>query len=98
MAKEPLKLCSICKKPSRGKCCSRSALYGRRWRNAKARIFAEEPLCRDCKLLHNRIRLAEEMHHSIKHYGKAEIFWKDPKSNWVPLCKECHQARTLNNE
>ncbi|HFN4071356.1 TPA: HNH endonuclease signature motif containing protein [Pseudomonas aeruginosa] len=65
--------------------------YGYRWQQARARFLAKDPLCRSCSEA-GRVVEATEVDHIIAHRGDQALFWDE--SNWQPLCKPCHSAKT----
>ncbi|ENZ1760041.1 TPA: HNH endonuclease signature motif containing protein [Pseudomonas aeruginosa] len=65
--------------------------YGYRWQQARARFLAKHPLCRSCSEAGDVVE-ATEVDHIIAHRGDQALFWDE--SNWQPLCKPCHSAKT----
>ncbi|MFY8385442.1 HNH endonuclease signature motif containing protein [Pseudomonas aeruginosa] len=65
--------------------------YGYRWQQARARFLAKHPLCRSCSEAGDVVE-ATEVDHIIAHRGDQALFWDE--SNWQPLCKRCHSAKT----
>jgi 5-methylcytosine-specific restriction protein A len=39
---------------------------------------------------------ANEVDHIIPHKGNQDLFWRE--SNWQPLCKTCHSAKTRSEQ
>ena len=66
-------------------------LYGRRWQAARLRYLQSNPLCVECK---PRTQAATVVDHIKDHKGNAQLFWDT--SNWQPLCKQCHDHKTGN--
>ncbi|WP_413771322.1 HNH endonuclease signature motif containing protein [Pseudomonas aeruginosa] len=48
-------------------------------------------MCRSCSEA-GRVVEATEVDHIIAHRGDQALFWDE--SNWQPLCKPCHSAKT----
>ena len=65
--------------------------YGQRWRRARARFLAAHPLCVQCRR-EGRITAATVVDHKAPHRGDPALFWDE--SNWQPMCKQCHDAKT----
>lgn len=59
--------------------------YGRRWQALRARILRAEPLCRTCGA-----PATDVDHITPRHLGGTD----DP-TNLAPLCRTCHQQKTL---
>lgn len=69
--------------------------YTRQWRLASKRFLKCNPLCRQCTL-EGRTKLAECVDHIKPHRGNQDLFWRT--TNWQPLCKRCHDAKTQRGE
>lgn len=69
--------------------------YDDRWRRARYAFLSEQPLCRACEST-GRVTAAKVVDHIIPHKGDRELFWK--RSNWQPLCKPCHDAKTARED
>lgn len=61
-----------------------------RWRKLRAKIFKQEPYCRECKKV-GIIRSPKELDHIIA-ISKGGPHWDE--SNLQPLCTECHREKT----
>lgn len=65
-------------------------LRGRGLQERNRRILSKEPLCRICKSK-NLVAAAEEIDHVIPlHKGGL-----DHESNLQPLCRKCHDEKTI---
>lgn len=69
--------------------------YGSAWQRARARFLREQPLCVACGERHV-ISAATEVDHIVPHRGDMSLFWQE--SNWQPLCKSCHSAKTARED
>lgn len=69
--------------------------YGRRWRDLREAILADNPLCYLCLETSNQPVEATVVDHVVRHCGDPELFWDT--TNLIPLCKSCHDstAQTL---
>ena len=63
--------------------------YGRTWRELRATVLAEEPLCRHC-LACGEVKPAVDVDH-ITPKSKGGT---DHRSNLQPLCHSCHSTKT----
>lgn len=70
-------------------------LYGRRWRQARARYLARHPLCAYCEQ-QGRLRVATVVDHIRPHRGDLTLFWDE--SNWQALCATHHNATKQSEE
>lgn len=61
--------------------------YGAKWQKARAAYLRRHPICKQCPAL------ATEVDHITPHCGNMQLFWDS--SNWQPLCKSCHSAKTM---
>lgn len=52
----------------------------------------EHPLCVEC-LRHGKATPATDVDHIVPHKGNKRLFWD--RSNWQPLCHECHSRKTV---
>ena len=77
----------------RGSAASRG--YNSRWRAARKRFLKANPLCAYC-LLQNRMIEAVVVDHIEPHRGDPTLFWNE--SNWQPLCKKCHDTKTMTTD
>lgn len=66
--------------------------YNSRWRKARAMYLAEYPLCAECEK-RGKLTGATVVDHIIPHKGNPRLFWDE--SNWQPLCKQCHDRKTV---
>jgi 5-methylcytosine-specific restriction enzyme A len=69
--------------------------YTKRWAAAAKRFLHENPLCSACRKA-GRVTQATEVDHIVPHRGDLELFWEP--TNWAPLCKPCHSAKTLSEQ
>ena len=65
--------------------------YSNRWLKARATYLRSHPLCLACQS-GGVVKPATEVDHIIPHKGDQTLFWNS--SNWQPLCKPCHSAKT----
>jgi len=69
--------------------------YGSRWQKARAGFLRAHPLCAE----HQRkgfVEIATVVDHIVPHKGDMAMFWD--ASNWQPLCKQCHDAKTARED
>jgi 5-methylcytosine-specific restriction enzyme A len=66
--------------------------YGSKWRAARKEFLRQNPLCAKCCAL-GILRAATVVDHVIPHKGDSKLFWL--QSNWQPLCKRCHDRKTV---
>jgi 5-methylcytosine-specific restriction protein A len=69
--------------------------YDRRWQRYRVGWLARHPLCEDC-LTRGIVRLANEVHHKVKHRGNPELLYDE--NNLMSLCTSCHSRRTARGE
>ena len=69
--------------------------YGYDWQQFRARILADNPLCVDCEDA-GKVTPAKELHHKQKIKDRPEL--RLDVDNVMPLCKECHDARSARGE
>jgi 5-methylcytosine-specific restriction protein A len=71
--------------------------YDARWQKARAAFlaFPENALCRLCQA-HGRIVAATVVDHITPHRGDLRLFWNP--TNWQPLCKRCHNAKSAQEQ
>lgn len=70
-----------------------AALYGARWRKARAIYLRQFPLCNGIQCIENgRLTPATVVDHIKPHKGDELLFWQ--RANWQPLCKPCHDTKT----
>lgn len=67
----------------------RNALYGRRWKSARAVFLRANPLCVECTRRGLTV-LAAVVDHVTPHRGDMSLFWDS--NNWQSLCKTCHSS------
>ena len=72
-----------------------SRLYDRRWREARIRYLAENPLCVKC-LAKGRTEASNQVDHIIRHKGDSRLFWD--RKNWQALCDACHSRKTATED
>lgn len=61
-------------------------LYGAAWQRERMAFLAANPWCIVCG------RPANTVDHKTSHRGDAVLFWD--MSNWQPICKRDHDAKT----
>jgi len=64
--------------------------YGSRWQSARTGFLNHNPDCTQCG------STATVVDHIVPHKGDNDLFWD--RSNWQPLCKRCHDAKTARND
>ncbi|MGL4873279.1 MAG: HNH endonuclease [Clostridium sp.] len=69
--------------------------YDRRWRKERKVFLQARPFCIRC-LKENKLVQAEVVDHIKPHRGDETLFWD--KSNWQPLCKSCHDKKTMTED
>ncbi|WP_016738784.1 HNH endonuclease [Bacillus sp. FJAT-27238] len=65
--------------------------YDARWRKARARFLASNPLCRHC-FEQGKVIAATVVDHITPHRGDMVLFWDE--KNWQGLCGTCHSRKT----
>ena len=73
--------------------------YDRRWQKARLTYLRRNPLCADPFKTHERqgmIVAAVLVDHIQPHKGDMTLFWR--VDNWQPLCKECHDRKTAQED
>jgi 5-methylcytosine-specific restriction protein A len=65
--------------------------YDARWRVARRRFLALNPLCVACAAAGRRIP-ANVVDHIRPHRGDMAAFWNS--ENWQALCSTCHHVKT----
>ena len=58
-------------------------------------FLAAHPLCALCQR-DGRVMPAAVVDHITPHRGDQTLFWDE--SNWQPLCKRCHDAKTARED
>ena len=66
--------------------------YGSKWQTARKAYLIQHPLCKKC-LSNTSVVAATVVDHIIPHRGDMQLFWDS--GNWQPLCKTCHDHKTL---
>ena len=69
--------------------------YTWRWRKASKAFLAANPSCVECLQQHIATP-ATVVDHIVPHRGDDELFWQE--SNWQPLCKPHHDAKTRSGQ
>ncbi len=69
--------------------------YNHRWQKARATYLGRNQLCAAC-MKEGRPTLATVVDHIVPHRGDVNLFWDT--SNWQPLCKTCHDAKTRQGQ
>lgn len=62
-----------------------------RWRELRAWVLGEEPLCRTCKAA-NTLTPTTDVDHVTPHRGDPALFWD--RRNLQGLCHPCHSRKT----
>ena len=62
-----------------------------RYQKARRTFLARNPLCAQHRRKGQTV-LAEELDHIVPVHKAPERFWD--RTNWQPLCKPCHDAKT----
>ncbi len=65
--------------------------YDARWRRARKAFLERHPLCAECQR-EGKLTPATVVDHIVPHRGDQRLFWD--KTNWQPLCKDCHDKKT----
>lgn len=65
--------------------------YGWRWQQERQRFLETRPLCAECRRQGRTVE-ATVVDHIVPHKGDKQLFWS--QSNWQPLCRRCHDAKT----
>lgn len=69
--------------------------YGSRWQKQSQLYLKSHPLCASC-MKAGRYTKATVVDHIVPHRGSQDLFWD--QSNWQPLCKPCHDRKTLTED
>ena len=69
--------------------------YNRRWQTARKSYLEAHPLCVQCAKQGKYVR-ATVVDHIVPHRGDQKLFWD--QNNWQPLCKSCHDKKTLTED
>ena len=65
--------------------------YDARWRRERKDFLERNPLCAECRRA-GKLTPATVVDHIVPHRGDQRLFWD--KTNWQPLCKDCHDKKT----
>ena len=65
--------------------------YDGRWKSARRAYLQRNPLCAECRRA-DKLTPATVVDHIVPHRGDMRLFWD--KTNWQPLCKDCHDRKT----
>lgn len=66
--------------------------YNRAWQKASKSYLLHNPFCVRCLEAGTHSK-SEVVDHIKPHKGNQQLFWD--KSNWQPLCKRCHDKKTV---
>lgn len=69
--------------------------YDSRWNKMRKIFLKNNPICVECKK-QGMITKATVVDHIIPHRGDYKLFWDE--SNWQPLCKKCHDKKTMTKD
>lgn len=69
--------------------------YGREWQKARKFFLKRHLWCVRCKEK-GRLVPATVVDHIKPHRGDPDLFWDE--KNWQPLCKRCHDHKTMTEE
>lgn len=69
--------------------------YDSKWRKARIGFLTKNPFCIFCREK-GIIKPATVVDHIIPHKGDKKLFWD--KTNWQPLCKQCHDRKTVKED
>ncbi|KWR80342.1 HNH endonuclease [Cupriavidus metallidurans] len=69
--------------------------YGGKWQRERAAYLKANPVCVEHRSV-GRVVLATVVDHIVPHKGDQRLFWS--RSNWQPLCKACHDAKTARED
>ncbi|MEW6169799.1 MAG: HNH endonuclease [Pseudomonadota bacterium] len=69
--------------------------YDTAWQKAREGFLRAHPLCVECDRA-GRAVPATVVDHIVPHRGDRTAFWD--RSNWQPLCKRCHDAKTARED
>ena len=64
-----------------------------RYKKARRTFMRRNPLCAECKRQGITVA-ANELDHIKPVHVHPELFWD--RTNWQPLCRPCHEAKTLS--
>lgn len=60
----------------------------KQWYSLRRTVLNKEPLCRICRVQHNRYVSAYAIDHIVAHKGDLKLFYDI--NNLQPLCQSCH--------
>ena len=66
--------------------------YNSRWQRARKLFLSRNPLCAECEKQGKYVQ-ATVVDHIVPHKGDQTLFWDE--DNWQPLCKRCHDRKTV---
>ncbi len=89
------KYCENHRSTNKDRASSSQRGYGSKWQKARARFLKINPFCVRC-YEKGKIVEATVVDHLIPHRGDQALFWDE--SNWQPLCKKCHDRKTMTEE
>lgn len=69
--------------------------YDAKWRKARARYIANNPLCKKC-FEQGKVIAATVVDHITPHRGDMVLFWNE--KNWQGLCASCHSRKTAQED
>jgi 5-methylcytosine-specific restriction protein A len=69
--------------------------YTNDWVKASRAFRLAHPLCVRCEQM-GRLTPTAVTDHIVPHKGDRALFWD--RSNWQPLCKSCHDAKTARED
>ena len=75
---------------------SRQRGYTTKWEKARAAFLKAHPRCLHVIDGETCGEPATVVHHVIPHRGDPKLFWR--KSNWLPVCKACHDGPIQRSE
>jgi 5-methylcytosine-specific restriction protein A len=70
--------------------------YDSKWNKARKTFLAAHPFCKTCLEEQGIHTPAEVVDHIIPHKGDKKLFWD--RKNWQPLCKCCHDRKTVRED
>lgn len=69
--------------------------YTRQWQKISRQYLQTYPLCAEC-MRQGRYTKATVVDHITPHRGDPRLFWDE--ANWQPMCKACHDGKTLTKD
>ena len=85
--KEHLSLEEFRRRPDYSKFKGSDLYFCKDWKEASKDFLRRNPICVRCG------EKATITDHIVPHRGDAGLFWDE--NNWQPLCKRCHDKKTL---